>query len=73
MKTMNSKHDLYEKINDGRCKECDYSRIHSGGGWSFLGCSHEPYTGKWVSEIKYCPKRSVKVIHNPYGEIVKGD
>jgi hypothetical protein len=22
----------------------------------FLGCRHEPYKGKWVAEIKECPK-----------------
>lgn len=41
---------------DGRCKGCEYCEPLNGGGWGFFGCYHEPYKGKWVCEIKDCPK-----------------
>lgn len=43
---------------DGRCKGCQFARsINSTpGGWEFVGCTHEPYQGKWVAEIKECPR-----------------
>lgn len=47
--------DFHKILFDGRCKGCEYGRGVSGGGWSFLGCFHEPYKGKWVAEIKDCP------------------
>lgn len=41
-----------------RCDGCKYARtVHATGGWQFKGCYHRPYTGKWVVEIKECPKR----------------
>lgn len=41
----------------GRCNPCPYAEEMSGsGGWCFLGCFHKPYNGKWVVEIKDCPK-----------------
>ena len=44
---------------DERCKGCEYSRtIHATGGWTFLGCRHKPYKGKWVTEVKDCPKKA---------------
>ena len=45
------------KIRKGRCDGCKYCKvIYSNGGWSFLGCCHQPYHGKWVAKIKDCPK-----------------
>ena len=38
------------------CKECKV--VYANGQWSFLGCYHPPYRGKWVCEIKDCPKES---------------
>jgi len=41
----------------GRCYGCyDCHIVSANGGWSFFGCYHEPYHGKWVAEIKNCPK-----------------
>ena len=41
-----------------RCEGCKYcKRIYANGGWSFYACYHEPYHGKWVAEIKDCPKQ----------------
>jgi len=46
----------YEKAAKGRCDSCRYCRtVYATGGWSFLGCYHEPYHGKWVGEIRNCP------------------
>ncbi|MBQ8279510.1 MAG: hypothetical protein IJZ23_06990 [Roseburia sp.] len=40
-----------------RCEGCEYVRkVYGTGGWCFIGCYHRPYTGKWVAEIKECPK-----------------
>ena len=42
-----------------RCENCKYRHIiYANGGFKFYGCYHKPYTGKWVAEIKYCPKGS---------------
>lgn len=41
-----------------RCEGCKYKHIvHTNGGFNFYGCYHRPYTGKWVAEIKDCPKK----------------
>ena len=35
---------------------CEYARmITANGGWSFYGCTHEPFRGKWIAEINECP------------------
>lgn len=35
---------------------CQWCRmITATGGWSFYGCTHEPYHGKWIAEIEDCP------------------
>ena len=41
-----------------KCGECeDAKKIHSApNGWSFIGCHHAPYRGKWIAEIEICPK-----------------
>lgn len=45
------------KLPKERCKGCKYNRrIYANGGWSFIACYHPPYHGKWVAEIKDCPK-----------------
>ena len=44
-------------IRAGRCDGCKHCKvIYANGGWSFLGCYHQPYHGKWVAKIKDCPK-----------------
>ena len=41
----------------GRCDGCgDCRTVHATGNWLFYGCFHSPYRGKWVAEIKDCPK-----------------
>ena len=41
----------------GRCNPCRHAReVETTGQWSFLGCYHPPYHGKWVAEIKECPR-----------------
>lgn len=35
---------------------CEFARmVTATGGWSFYGCTHEPYHGKWIAEINECP------------------
>ena len=49
---------IEEEEKPERCKGCEYRHIvHTNGGWDFYGCYHRPYTGKWVAEIKDCPKK----------------
>ena len=44
----------------GRCNPCPYAEEMNGsGGLLFLGCFHKPYNGKWVVEIKDCPKERI--------------
>ena len=46
----------YEKVTKERCEGCrDCRTVYANGGWSFRGCYHEPYHGKWVGEIRDCP------------------
>lgn len=41
----------------GRCDGCKFLKVvHANGGFSFYGCYHKPYHGKWVAKIKDCPK-----------------
>lgn len=55
--TYKEKSEFYNSIPDGRCKPCDYGKVVvANGGFAFLGCFCEPYKGKWVAEIKDCPK-----------------
>lgn len=44
------------KKDCSKCKECQI--VYANGGWSFLGCYHPPYHGKWCCEIKDCPKEA---------------
>lgn len=40
----------------GRCDLCRYGHlVYANGRWSFYECYHNPYSGKWVAEIKDCP------------------
>lgn len=42
-----------------QCEKCEYHKhIYAQYGFRFIGCYHEPYHGKWVAEIKECPKES---------------
>ena len=59
---------LYEFFDDrdfnaGRCHNCEYCKeVRATFNWSFYGCYCTPYIGKWVAEIKDCPKQQqVKV------------
>lgn len=36
------------------CRSC--RTVYANGQFNFLGCYHEPYHGKWIVEIKECPK-----------------
>ena len=46
-----------DKQDKQRCEDCEYKRlVHAGGGFLFNGCYHRPYIGKWVANIKDCPK-----------------
>ncbi len=46
----------------GRCNPCEYAKVViATGQWSFLGCYCNPYRGKWVAEIKDCPKEKKEV------------
>jgi hypothetical protein len=46
----------YDNQSKGRCDGCgDCRTVYATGGWSFLGCYHKPYHGKWVCEIRDCP------------------
>ena len=52
---------FYDSIPNGRCKGCPYAEVVRGtGGFMILGCRHAPYKGKWVAEIKECPKKGEK-------------
>ena len=48
-------------LKEGRCnpngKLCLYAKIIGGGGWGFIACTQKPHKGKWVVEIKNCPKK----------------
>lgn len=46
-----------EEIIKQRCEKCAYNRpVYATDQWNFRGCYHKPYEGKWVAEIKRCPK-----------------
>ena len=49
--------DYFESLEKGRCNPCQFARcVEASEGFRFLGCYHKPYCGKWVAEIKECPK-----------------
>ena len=39
-----------------RCYGCESCLGVSAWNFDFLGCYHKPYKGKWIKEIKDCPK-----------------
>lgn len=44
-----------------QCKGCSFAKkVTANGGWSFTGCVFEPYQGKWIAEIKECPKKQLE-------------
>ena len=46
-----------DKTEKQRCDGCEYKRlVYASGDFSFNGCYCNPYKGKWVAEIKDCPK-----------------
>lgn len=46
-------------IKNYRCKDCEHAKeLNATMNWKFIGCTHEPYKGKWVAEIKDCPKEA---------------
>lgn len=52
----------YERQKDAkekeiRCKGCEYCRpVYASDSWKFMGCYSRPYNGKWIAEVKECPK-----------------
>ncbi len=53
--------EFFESLPKGRCHPCKYARaVFAPGQFMFLGCYHKPYRGKWVAEIKDCPKEGEK-------------
>lgn len=61
VKRMDKIDEFYASIPRGRCNPCKFSRcIVANGQFMFLGCTHPPYKGKWVAEIKNCPKVAKK-------------
>ena len=54
---MNEIDEFYKGLLKGRCNPCKYSKcVNASVNYKFLGCYHEPYKGKYVGEIKSCPK-----------------
>ena len=44
-------------LSNEKCCSCKNSKVVvCNSGFKFLGCTHPPYKGKWVAEIKDCPK-----------------
>lgn len=53
--------EFYSKLPEGRCSPCKFARVVvATNQFMFLGCYHDPYKGKWVKEIKNCPKAGEK-------------
>lgn len=53
----------YTKASEDRCSNCKFRKLtYTNGGWSFYGCCHEPYKGKWIAEIKDCPRKGAETI-----------
>lgn len=51
------KDDAEKPKKEKKCLHCRFCRgVYTNGGFQFLGCYHQPYHGKWVAEIKECPK-----------------
>lgn len=49
-------HYELEEKRQNRCETCRHARSFSAAGWGrFLGCTQQPYKGKWVIEIEFCP------------------
>jgi ribosomal protein L40E len=41
-----------------KCRLCKYAEpIQATSNFRFVGCYHHPYKGKWIAEIKECPKK----------------
>lgn len=38
-----------------KCNGCQFARKIGAGNWYFIGCTHDPYKGKWIAELKSCP------------------
>lgn len=46
-----------KKFSKKDCEHCKYAkRVYAQDQWCFIGCHCPPYRGKWVIEIKDCPK-----------------
>ena len=49
-------------MNYYQCEFCEFAKwIDKWGDKKVLGCKHEPYQGKWIAEIKECPKKGEKL------------
>ena len=61
MEKINEIRSIFPSARSERCEPCNHSKIIScNGRFRFLGCTHTPYKGKWVVEIKDCPKDAKK-------------
>ena len=53
--------EFYKSLPKGRCNPCKYAKaVVAGDDFTFLGCYCEPCHGKWVAEIKDCPKVKIE-------------
>lgn len=52
-------------LHGGRCRNCDSCKeVRVTVNWSFYGCYHTPYIGKWIAEIQDCPKNVMNIKNN---------
>jgi len=51
------------ELSEKPCRKCKYAkRVCAGpGNWFFTGCFYGDYHGKWVAEIKNCPKKAMRL------------
>lgn len=55
--------------NDKPCAKCEHCRkVYAQDQWSFWGCYHEPYHGKWIAQIKFCPKEIYDALYEKLSE-----
>lgn len=51
-----------ETVVKPRCEGCEYRKIvHAQNNFTVYGCYHHPYIGKWVAEIRECPKTEIRI------------
>lgn len=43
------------------CEKCEFGKtVYAQDQFHFIGCYCKPYRGKWVREIKDCPKEKLE-------------